>query len=184
MCVENLAHGNPLKQESKAFSQEQVISADQRYTRMINSPRVADTPPRYEPPGNLDCSRGFCSVLSATLTTEAIAAASASDRKEKWYLLLCDREVLSSRENLVDRHIAVNLHGDGLWHIARVVGVVHRRHRVFWVSDQTQSDIRLVDYGFKAPPAGNGVSWRLVMNWSAIEDARTLPSTRSVVCVV
>ena len=78
---------------------------------------------------------------------------------------------------LTRRHMAINREGGGRWFIARVLLVINRSFSVRFMSDGSESTVRLLHYGFTVMQGGQ--DWRLVArNSFLLDDAEYRSGTK------
>lgn len=171
MHLEHLANGNEPVDNVKTWTDEQVYKTDERYTAILNGERFEEVP-IYNSPSAFERKCGFCAKLDLKdrLTRELVASVQkrAFGGANDWVLLRCPRISLENRDYLVQKHILIEWETSGVWFIARVTGVEGRCHTINFLRDDQPGKIRLVGYGFDAPPNGNGVNWCHVARNSAI----------------
>jgi hypothetical protein len=77
-------------------------------------------------------------------------------------------EMMSSRDNLSGRHIAVNWEDGGTWFIGLVLGPRNKSFNVRWFVDGSETVLRLRHFGFTKKTGAQ--DWRLVSRNSDLFD--------------
>lgn len=118
MLTECLQNGDEFPLQFRDWDDDLVQTADRRYANIINGPRVNEVP-LYVPPSKYERAQGLGARASEDATrirSEAVAAGGIA-LSDSFYLLRCKPELMSSREHLIGRHVAVNWEGAGTWFI-------------------------------------------------------------------
>ena len=175
MLVESLLNGVKFPFNFHHWKDDLVASVDRRYAAIINGKRIKQVP-LYISPTEFEQKRDFCAgplVDVSRVRSQAVQAVHDA-RQEVFYLMKCPSEIMSSRDNLVGKHVAVNWEGGGTWFIGSVISVRNKSFVVKWLADDSESIIRLLHFGFTRQR--NGQDWRFVTrnsNLFNIQDGHT-----------
>jgi hypothetical protein len=169
MLVESLLHGAPFPFVFHEWDDDLVEAVDGRYAGIINGPRAHEVP-LYIAPSEFEQKRGFCDGAKfdvAGVRSQALEDANAA-RGEGFYLMKVPPQMMSSRDNLTGRHIAVNWESGGTWFIGLVLGPRNKSFNVRWFVDGSETILRLRHFGFTEKNGGQ--DWRLVSRNSDLFD--------------
>lgn len=170
MHIEHIANGNEMIDSADAWSSVEVLAADRRYITIYNQPRNASVapPPSIAPADDERRSSSFCQLLKAK--QYIVDEASEMEDNNDWLLIRCSENLLKEGENMKGKTIAVNWNNDGTWFLAKVEATEGFLFKVTFYCDGSYDKLRLVGFGYKLPPAGNGVNWRLLARSTTAND--------------